>query len=417
MKRIIPFSKYFIPAIVFSLLLCAFAGAGYFFLGFNMGVDFQAGLLQEIQFVPTAFRMTYNGRANASVTTGRNNITIVVSGAGIDELQFDFPYSNYGTLGELVRGISAIEGMNVTSMGPDSVSTSWLVGNAQSDSLLGSTPYTLHYLVPDSRPILIEEVRASLLPLGSVSVQSLGEPYERRFMIRMEDRELESDSSGVLAERRIYNTLENTFGQGNVVVVSSNRVDSRFSKHLTDNAGRLIGITLILILVYASIRFKPQYAIAAVLAIMHDGLIMVGFVVWTQMEFNTITIAAIMTILGYSLNDTIVVFDRMRENRRIYPDETYIVLLDRSVSETLGRTIITTSTTMAAVMSLYIFTTGSMMDFALVLLVGMLSGVYSTIFIASWFVNFWEQRKVKLEKKKMGTEVPRKVAAPKLAKT
>jgi preprotein translocase subunit SecF len=161
-----------------------------------------------------------------------------------------------------------------------------------------------------------------------------------------------------------------------------------------------MGLTLLLILIYASIRFKPQFAIGAVLAIAHDALIIVAFVTWTRMEFNTTTIAAILTILGYSINDTIVIFDRIRENRRIYPDEEFVLTLDRSLTETLSRTIITTLTTMLAVLSLFIFTTGSMKDFALALLVGMISGVYSTIFVASGFVNWWDIQAKKRPKKK-----------------
>jgi preprotein translocase subunit SecF len=119
------------------------------------------------------------------------------------------------------------------------------------------------------------------------------------------------------------------------------------------------------------------------------------------MEFNTTTIAAILTILGYSINDTIVIFDRIRETRRIYPNDNFVDILDRALTETLSRTIITTATTMLAVVSLYVFTTGSMKDFALALLVGMVSGVYSTIWIASGFVNFWEVQKAKKAKKKL----------------
>jgi preprotein translocase subunit SecF len=118
------------------------------------------------------------------------------------------------------------------------------------------------------------------------------------------------------------------------------------------------------------------------------------------MEFNTTTIAAILTILGYSINDTIVIFDRIRENQRIYPDEKSVDILDRSLTETLSRTIITTMTTMLAVLSLYIFTTGSMKDFALCMLVGMVSGVYSTVYIASGFVNFWDIQAAKRSGKK-----------------
>jgi preprotein translocase subunit SecF len=145
-----------------------------------------------------------------------------------------------------------------------------------------------------------------------------------------------------------------------------------------------------------------------VLAIAHDALIMVTFIVWTRMEFNTTTIAAILTILGYSINDTIVIFDRVRESRRIYPEESFVNILDRSLSETLSRTLITTITTMIAVLSLFIFTTGSMKEFALALLVGMVSGVYSTIFIAVGFTNFWD---ISAKKRAQKKQLPHTAAA------
>jgi preprotein translocase subunit SecF len=184
------------------------------------------------------------------------------------------------------------------------------------------------------------------------------------------------------------------------VALRSDYVGSRFSKDLTDQAGMLVVLTLLLILIYSSIRFKPQYGIAAVLGIIHDGLVIIGFVVWTRMEFTTSTIAALLTILGYSTNNTIVVFDRIRENLRIYPDDTFVDILDKSLTGTLNRTIITTLTTMLAVLSLFIFTTGAMKDFALALLVGLVCGVYTTMFIVTGFVYLWEKEKIKREKRK-----------------
>ncbi|MDR2518481.1 MAG: protein translocase subunit SecF [Spirochaetaceae bacterium] len=294
MKRIIPFSTYFLPAAVFSSALIIAGLAGYaIHSGFNLGIDFKAGLIQEIQFAP---------------------------GAGA-------------------------------------------VGT--------------------------EDIRGSLSALGTVSVQNIGDPEDLRFMIRVNEAEGEGQNEDILGAA-IKNALENRFGPDKVIVTQSDYVGSRFSKQLTDQAGLLMGLTLLLILTYASIRFKPQFAIGAVLAIAHDALIIVGFVAWSRMEFNTTTIAAILTILGYSINDTIVIFDRIRENRRILPEDSFVNILNRSVTETLGRTIITTATTMAAVLSLFIFTAGSMRAFALALLVGMVSGVYSTIFIAVGFVNFWD---------------------------
>ncbi len=219
-------------------------------------------------------------------------------------------------------------------------------------------------------------------------------------MIRMEDKEFGNTGGGVPAEK-IMAALESNFGRGEVAVTRMDYVGSRFSKQLTDQVGLLTAMTLLLILIYSSIRFKPQYAIGAVIAILNDALVIVAFVVWTRMEFNTTTIAAILTILGYSINGTIVIFDRVRENRRIFPDDAFVDVLNRSITGTLSRSIITTFTTMLAVISLFLFTTGSMKDFALALLVGMTSGVYTTTFIATGFVYFWDVQANKREKKRL----------------
>jgi preprotein translocase subunit SecF len=407
MKRIVHFSRFFLPAAIISTILTLGGIAGYIIKdGFNLGVDFQAGLLQEIRFAPTAFSLTWAGRGSASVSSDRTKLDIVVSGAGVESRTVSFPFAEYGTVGTLaaaIRSSDSLEGIAVDLKAPTNTQSQWLIFSAQTNPLLGTNPFVVHFLAPGTPPIAIRDVRESLVSLGrTVSVQQLGQDTDRHFMIRLEDgkSEDENETERISAEK-IVSVLEDYFGQGGVAVIRSDYVDSRFSKDLTDQAGTLLGFTLLLILIYSSIRFKPQYAIGAVLAIVHDALIIVGFVVWSRMEFNTTTIAAILTILGYSINDTIVIFDRMRETRRIYPEDPFVVVLDRSLSETLGRTVITTATTMLAVAFLYIFTTGSMKDFALALLVGMTSGVYSTIFIASGFVYFWDLQIKKREQKKM----------------
>jgi preprotein translocase subunit SecF len=385
---------------IFSGVLIATGLVGYVIKGgFNLGVDFQAGLLQEIQFAPTAFRLSYDGRGNATVSFNRNNLYIVISGSGLEGVTHEFPFNTFETLDSLIAGLSNIEGVHATGVAPGTTPSRLLVQSAQGNPQLGADPFVVHYLPSNAEPIAIENVREILSPLGTVSVQVLGTSTERRFMIRIEDQEIQG-SEGVSAEK-ILTTLEAQFGIGGVAVTRADYVGSRFSKQLTDQAGLLMALTLLLIMVYASLRFKLQLAIGAVLAIAHDALIIVAFVTWTRMEFNTITIAAILTILGYSINDTIVIFDRIRETLRIYPDAPFEDVLNRALTETLNRTIITTLTTMLAVLSLFIFTTGSMKDFALALLVGMISGVYSTIFIASGFVNLWSIHAKKQTKKKL----------------
>jgi len=410
MKRTIRFSKLFLPAAIFSILLTVSGVVSYFLMHFNLGVDFQAGLIQEVQFAPTAFSLTWSGRGNATVSFDRSGMYIINTGVGIEQRSIGFPFSEYGTVGALVQALGAVEGLEVKSKIPEATSSQWLVRSAQGNPQLGSAPYLVHYLDPQSQEIKIETVREALISMGQgVSVQSLGQKRDRHFMIRLQDKEIEKGNStdGTAVEapgEKITRVLENYFGAGEVVVLRSDYVGSRFSKNLTDQAGILLACTLLLVLIYSSIRFKPQYAIGAVLGITHDSLVMISFVVWTRMEFNTTTIAAILTILGYSINNTIVIFDRMRENRRLYPDDVFVNILDRSLTETLSRTIITTLTTMLAVLSLFIFTTGSMKDFALALLVGLVSGVYTTTFIATGFVYLWDKEKAKRAKKQKSKE-------------
>jgi preprotein translocase subunit SecF len=386
--KLIRFSRFFLPAVTISGILIVTGLIGYVAKGgFNLGVDFQAGLIQEVQFASSAFGLTYTGQGSASVSMTRTQIQVVITGVNIENAAYPFPFAQHDTIGSLAAGLSLIDGLAVRIDAPGDTPSALLVQSALGNPLLGEAPYIVHYLPAGSPVIEIDAVRAALDPLGTVSVQMLGEPRERRFMIRMED----SAGETVPAEKVIA-ALETAFGENGVAVTRSDYVGSRFSRQLQNQAGILFVATLALILIYASIRFKVQYAIGAVLAIAHDALIMIAFICWTRMEFNTTTIAAILTILGYSINDTIVIFDRIRETARIYPEHTFENVLNRSISETLGRTIITTVTTMLAVLALFIFTTGSMKDFALALLVGMTSGVYSTIFIAGSFVYLWEQK-------------------------
>lgn len=398
MKKVIVFSKYFLPAAILSCALIIFGVTGYIVKGFTLGVDFQAGLIQEVQLAPTAFSIRWSGTSNAILSFDRNGLYIVISGSGIENRTYSFSFGEYTNLGSLARAMrQQLEDIDVSIAANESISSQWLIFSSQGNPYLNNeTPYVVHYLDPQSAPIDISEVRTAMAGLGQgVSVQNIGARQDRQFMIRVEDKE-----EGRVQSAQIIQVLESYFGSGSVAVLRSDYVGSRFSKDLTDQAAALLGLTLLLILIYASIRFKPQYAMGAVIAIVHDAIVIIAFVVWTQMEFTTSTIAAILTILGYSINNTIVVFDRIRENRRIYSDHAFVDVLNISLNSVLGRSIITTLTTMLAVLFLFIFAKGSMRDFALALMVGMASGVYTTLFISTGFVNFAENWRLKREKKK-----------------
>jgi preprotein translocase subunit SecF len=136
-------------------------------------------------------------------------------------------------------------------------------------------------------------------------------------------------------------------------------------------------------LVYVGFRFRFSFALGAVVAAFHDILITVVFLVWFGYDLSLNVIAGILTITGYSVNDTIVVFDRVRENQRQMRREPLDQIVNRSVNQTIGRTIITSGTTLLAVLSLYLFGGEVLRGFAFTMLVGVLTGTYSTIFIAA----------------------------------
>jgi preprotein translocase subunit SecF len=144
-----------------------------------------------------------------------------------------------------------------------------------------------------------------------------------------------------------------------------------------------IAFSLVGMLVYIWIRFQLPYALGAVAALFHDVLITLTAIAVTAREINLPTVAAMLTLVGYSVNDTVVVFDRVRENLRLRRGEDLEKLMNRSINQTLSRTFITSGTTLVVVLSLYIFGGDVINTFAFVLLVGVIVGTYSSIFIAS----------------------------------
>jgi preprotein translocase subunit SecF len=147
---------------------------------------------------------------------------------------------------------------------------------------------------------------------------------------------------------------------------------------------------LIAILIYVAWRFEVVFAVTSVIALFHDALITIGMMMVTGREFSLPVIAAILTVIGYSINDTIVVFDRIRENMRaFFGKKPFVELVNESINQTLSRTIITSLTTFFVVLCLFLFGGGVINDFSFALLVGIVVGTYSSIFIASSLVVDW----------------------------
>jgi len=184
--------------------------------------------------------------------------------------------------------------------------------------------------------------------------------------------------------------LEKNAMVGEFSLLGADNVGPAVGKDLQEKARLAIIFSILGMMVYIWIRFQLPYGIGAVVAIFHDVLITLTALAATQREFNLPTVAALLTLVGYSVNDTVVVFDRVRENLRLNRGEELEKVMDASINQTLSRTIITSGTTLMVVISLFIFGGDVINTFAFVLLVGIIVGTYSSIFIASpaaLFVN------------------------------
>jgi len=186
---------------------------------------------------------------------------------------------------------------------------------------------------------------------------------------------------GLSAPARDY--LQKAVGVGAFSLLGADSVGPSVGADLQRKAMLAIAFSLLGMLIYIWIRFQLPYAIGAVVALFHDVLITLTALAVTSREINLPTVAALLTLVGYSVNDTVVVFDRVRENLRLHRGEDLEQQMDQSINQTLSRTLITSGTTLAVVVSLYVFGGDVINTFAFVLLVGIIVGTYSSIFVAS----------------------------------
>jgi preprotein translocase subunit SecF len=248
----------------------------------------------------------------------------------------------------------------------------------------------------------IDQVRTALRGIEGNQIQVIGSPADQEYSIKVKQQGDDKTFSENIA-KRINDALGNAFGAGNVKVLQSEYVGPRFSADLASQAAFLTIFALVLILLYSWFRFKLAYAVAAIVATLHDTLFMIGVIGAFRLEVSTATIAAVLTIIGYSLNDTIVIFDRIRENTKLMRESPFPVVINTSLTQSLSRTLITSLTTLIAVLAIYIFGTGEVQQFALNMIVGVTVGTYSSIFIASPVLLGWRNaadRRLKMREAK-----------------
>ncbi|MCK5448078.1 MAG: protein translocase subunit SecF [Gemmatimonadetes bacterium] len=237
--------------------------------------------------------------------------------------------------------------------------------------------------VADLRDVL------SAAGMENAQIQQLGDSNE--FMIRTQDFE------GIVD--RASEVLAGAYGADGFTM-SADAVGPKVGSELQRKAAIAILMSFALTLVYLAFRFEWRFGIAAIVATFHDLTITFGFISLFNIEITLATVAALLTILGYSLNDTIVVFDRIRENLKKRRKDAYADIVNSSINETLPRTVLTSGTTLATLLALFILGGTVVRPFALVLILGILIGTYSSIFVASPVLLEIEERSRRKEKKK-----------------
>ena len=236
----------------------------------------------------------------------------------------------------------------------------------------------------------IPDIRRALesINLGGSEIQDFGREGDNEYLIRLEKTSVEI---GALGEQ-IKKALADQFGPDKFEIRRIEFVGPKIGEDLRYRGVMSVIVATIMMGVYIWFRFQFRFGIGAVIALIHDVLVTVGALMLANYEFDLTIIAALLTIVGFSVNDTVVICDRIRENMRKIKRETLESIVNTSINETLSRTILTTGTALMVLCALYLLGGAVIRPFAFALIVGFISGVYSTIFIASPVILFWEKR-------------------------
>ena len=233
----------------------------------------------------------------------------------------------------------------------------------------------------------INELRNKVLTLkaGETSIQKFGK--EGDYLIRIQKQEGDQKQQIAMIEK-VKLLIDNDYS-----IRRSEFVGPTVGDELKVAGIYAVSLSLLAIMVYIWFRFEWQFSIAAIIALIHDVISTIGLFSFLQLEFNLATIAAILTTAGYSINDTVVIFDRVRENLRRYKSKDHYYIYNKSINETLSRTVITSVTTLIALFIIFFFGGAVLSDFALAMIWGVLIGTFSSIFVAVSILTFFDINK------------------------
>jgi len=239
-----------------------------------------------------------------------------------------------------------------------------------------------------TQPTAITDIRQALeaTDITNVSVQDFGQGGNE-FLIRMPVSASAAEDIAV----KVQKGLATKFGEQAFEIRRVETVGPKVGKDLRRKALLAVLFSTVMMGIYIAFRFEPRFGVGAAVALLHDVLITAGALSLMNMEFDLTVVAALLTIVGFSVNDTVIICDRIRENMRKLRRENLTGIINRSVNETLSRTIITTGTAVLVTIALFLLGGEVIHAFAFALLVGFTVGTYSSIFVASPFVLLWEK--------------------------
>jgi len=235
------------------------------------------------------------------------------------------------------------------------------------------------------KPIELHNIRLALEKGGLKDFDLQDLPTENKILIRMKKSE---EKLGHVAEE-ITTILSREFPENKYVVDSTTLIGPKVGGRLREDAAKAIAVAVIGLLIYVAFRFQIRFGIGATIATFHDVLAVLGLFFIMGREINLILVTALLTIAGYSLTDTVVVFDRIRENLKLKQKEDVQTVMNNSINEVLSRTIITSATVLFTSVALFLFGGEVIHDFSLAMIMGVIVGTYSSIFVASPVVLFW----------------------------
>lgn len=368
MKTNINFVKLRLPALIFSAVLIVYGlwsifgpksvSLGPFTpKGYNFGIDFQGGGVHQV--------MIYSGASQDEIRTISNQC-----GMG-NEIQ-NVLVSENKRIGKSVNYVIK------TAITPEDTKT-------MNEKHLTSSQF-FDEKIKNFHRALADKYGEEYTLTGDELTEAIGK--------------FGSEIPGEIEEKR----TEDKRVVRNIVKLSQNIVSSSQSTTLRWQSMLLALFVVMVMLVYLSFRFRIEYGIGAVLSLLHDTLMMLGFISVAGIEFDMTVVAGILTFMGYTVNDTIVVYDRIRENMNIMKDTSLNKVFNTSINQTVNRSLITSFTTLLAVLSLFFFAGEKLRGFSSIMIFGVIMGTYSSIFIASPIVLLWFRGSAKKSNKKHLTE-------------